>query len=173
MSSLRWWPGLSTRAAFAQATTTNASSDAALDKLIETRIHNNASLKKYRVDVAVNNGVATLTGTVPTEADRAKATKAATIPGHHPRRQPAARRSEPVAGTGGKFEEKTKAGAEKTKAGAEKAVDKTKEGADKAWDKTKEGAAKTKEGAETVGEKTKEGAGNGRRQDEGRRQQDR
>ena len=148
---------VSARAASAQTATTAASSDSALDKRIETRIHSNGSLKKYKIDVAVNNGVATLTGTVPTEADRAKATQAATIPGIS--RVDNQLAVDLTVGTGGKFEEKTKAAAEKTKAGAEKAADKTKEGADKAWEKTKEGAAKTKEGAGTVGEKTKEGAG--------------
>lgn len=153
---------VSTRAAFAQGTTTTASSDSALDKRIETRIHNVASLKKHEIHVSVNNGVATLTGTVPTEADRAKATQAATIPGiTRVDNQLVVDLNAGIdtKGTAGKFEEKTKAGAEKTKAGAEKAVDKTKEGADKAWEKTKEGAGKTKEGAGVVADKTKEGAG--------------
>jgi osmotically-inducible protein OsmY len=147
---------VSSRATFAQSAKTAASSDSVLDNRIETRIHNNASLKKFKIDVAVNNGVATLTGTVATEADRAKATQAATIPGIS--RVDNQLLVDLTVGTAGKVEEKTKAAAEKTKAGAEKTVDKTKEGADKAWEKTKEGAAKTKEGAGTVGEKTKEGA---------------
>lgn len=153
---------VSTRAAFAQATTTNASADSALDKRIEARIHNVASLKKHEIHVAVNNGVATLTGTVPTEADRTKAANAATIPGiTRVDNQLVVDLNAGIdtKGTTGKFEEKTKAGAEKTKAGVEKGVDKTKEGADKAWEKTKEGAGKTKEGAGVVADKTKEGAG--------------
>jgi osmotically-inducible protein OsmY len=153
---------LSTRAAFAQPTTTAASSDSVLDKRIETRIHNVSSLKKHEIHVSVNNGVATLTGTVPTEADRARATEAAKVPGITRVDNQLVVDLTVAAkakGTAGKVEEKTKEGAEKTKAGAEKAVDKTKEGADKAWDKTKEGASKTKEGAGVVADKTKEGAG--------------
>jgi len=150
---------VSARIASAQATTTNAPSDSALDKRIETRIHNNASLKKHEIHVDVSNGVATLTGTVPTEADRTKATQAATIPGItrvDNRLVVDLNAGVNMKGTAGKFEEKTKAGAEKTKAGAEKAADKTKEGADKAWEKTKEGAGtvadKTKEGVSKTGE---------------------
>jgi hyperosmotically inducible periplasmic protein len=152
---------ISTRAALAQ-TTTAASTDSTLDKRIETRINADSSLKKFDIKVSVNNGVAMLTGTVPTEADRAKATQAATIPGVSRVDNQLLvdlNAATTAKGTAGKFEEKTKAGAEKTKAGAEKAVDKTKEGADKAWEKTKEGAAKTKEGAGAVADKTKEGAG--------------
>jgi len=144
---------VSTRAAFAQAATTTASSDSALDKRIETRIHNNSALKKYNIDVAVNNGVATLTGTVPTEADRTKATQAATIPGVSRVDNQLVvdlNAATTAKGTAGKVEEKAKAGAEKTKAGAEKVAEKTKEGAGKVVDKTKEGAG-------TVAEKTKEG----------------
>jgi len=144
---------ISTRAAYAQAATTTASADSALAKRVETRIHNDASLKKYSVHVSVDKGVATLTGTVPTEADRAKATNIATIPGIT-RVDNQLVVDLTVKGTTGKVEEKTKAG-------AEKAADKTKEGADKAWEKTKEGAGtvadKTKEGASTVADKTKEG----------------
>jgi len=155
-------PG-STRAAFAQATTTTgAPADSALDKRIETRIHNVASLKKHEIHVSVNNGVATLTGTVPTEADRTKATNAATVPGiTRVDNQLVVDLNAGVdtKGTAGKFEDKTKAGAEKTKAGVEKGVDKTKEGVDKAWEKTKEGAGKSKEGAGVVADKTKDGAG--------------
>jgi osmotically-inducible protein OsmY len=150
---------ISTRAALAQ-TTTAASTDSTLDKRIETRIHNDTSLKKFGINVSVNNGVATLTGTVATEADRAKATQAATIPGVSRVDNQLLvdlNAATMAKGTAGKFEEKTKAGAEKTKAGAEKAADKTKEGADKAWEKTKEGASKTKEGAEKVADKTKDG----------------
>jgi len=140
---------LSTRAAFAQATTT-ASADSTLDKRIETRIHNDASLKKYTIHVSVDHGVATLTGTVPTEADRAKATRAATVPGVTRVDNQLIVDLAATKGTMGKVEDKTKKAAEKTKEGAEKAADKTKEGADKVWDKTKEGAG-------TVADKTKEG----------------
>jgi osmotically-inducible protein OsmY len=142
--------------AYAQAATTTASADSTLDKRIETRIHNDSSLKKYTINVSVDHGVATLTGTVPTEADRAKATRVATVPGITRVDNQLIVDLAAAKGTTGKVEEKTKAAAEKTKAGAEKAADKTKEGADKAWEKTKEGAGtvadKTKEGVSKTGE---------------------
>jgi osmotically-inducible protein OsmY len=135
-------------AALAGAATRQAAapSDKVLDKRIEQRIHNDATLKKYSIDVAVDGGVATLTGKVPTEADRAKATKLATIKG-------IARVDNKIVvdlpgattGTAGTIKEKSKEGAEKTKAGAEKVGEKTKEGAEKVADKTKEGLSKTGE----------------------------
>src|SRR3954465_7087713 len=64
----------------ASATTTAKTSTADLDSKIEKRI-NDSSLKKYDIKVSVNDGVATLTGTVATEADRRKAAELATISG--------------------------------------------------------------------------------------------
>src|SRR4029453_6296776 len=58
-----------------------AGSDKLLDNQIEKRIHTDATLKKYNIDVDVRGGVAKLTGTVPTEADRAKAAKLANVKG--------------------------------------------------------------------------------------------
>jgi osmotically-inducible protein OsmY len=158
---------ISTRAAFAQAAATTASADSTLDKRIENRFHSDSALKKYSINVSVDHGVATLTGTVATDADKAKATQVATIPGitrvDNQLIVDLAAGTKAMKGTTGKVEEKTKAAAEKTKAGAEKAAEKTKAGAEKAADKTKEGAdkawEKTKEGAGTVADKTKEGAG--------------
>jgi len=134
----------STVAAVPQASP--APSDKLLDDQIEKRIHSDAKLKKYSIDVDVNGGVATLTGTVPTEADRAKAATLANIKG-------IARVDNKILvdlpgatrGTAGTIKEKTKEGAEKTKEGAEKVGEKTKEGAEKVVDKTKEGLSKTGE----------------------------
>jgi osmotically-inducible protein OsmY len=100
----------------------------------------------YDIDVDVNGGVATLTGTVPTEADRAKAATLANVKG-------IARVDNKILvdlpgatkGTAGTIKEKAKEGAEKTKEGAEKVGEKTKEGAEKVVDKTKEGLSKTGE----------------------------
>jgi hyperosmotically inducible protein len=125
---------------------TAAASDKVLDTQIEQRIHSDATLKKHHIDVSVDAGVATLTGTVPTEADRTKATRLATIKG-------IARVDNKITvdlpgattGTAGTIKEKTKEGAEKTKEGAEKVAEKTKEGAGKVVDKTKEGLSKTGE----------------------------
>jgi osmotically-inducible protein OsmY len=125
---------------------TAAASDKVLDSRIEQRIHSDATLKKHHIDVSVDAGVATLTGTVPTEADRVKATRLATVKG-------IARVDNKITvdlpgattGTAGTIKEKTKEGAEKTKEGAEKVAEKTKEGAGKVVDKTKEGLSKTGE----------------------------
>ncbi len=129
----------STRAAGPQA----ASADHNADQRIEQRI-NGSSLHKYDVKVSVTNGVATLTGTVPTEADRRKATQLATVPG-------IARVENQLivdlaaTGTAGTAKAKTKEGVDKTKDAADKAADKTKSGGEKAVDKTKEGLSKTGE----------------------------
>jgi osmotically-inducible protein OsmY len=125
-------------AAAPQATTTASSdkADKALDSKITRRINADASLKKHHVTVSVDNGVATLEGTVRTDAQRNRAETLAKAAG-------AARVEnrlsvEPSAkGTSGTMERKTKEG-----------VDKTKEGAGNAWDKTKEGANKA--GAEVT-----------------------
>ncbi len=56
------------------------SADHNLDERIEDRL-SASSLKKYHVKVSVTNSVATLTGSVQTEAERRKATQLATIKG--------------------------------------------------------------------------------------------
>src|SRR5262245_28066799 len=54
--------------AFAKDAKTAPPSDKTLDSRIEYRIHHDAVLKKYKIDVAVEKGVATLSGAVPTDA---------------------------------------------------------------------------------------------------------
>jgi len=115
--------------------------DSTLDERIEKRIAADPSLKKHDIKIAVENGVATLTGTVQSQAERRKATQLATMTG-------VTRVDNQIVvdpstkGTTGTIE--------KTKEGAGKVAEKTKEGAVKVGEKTKEGAVK-------VGEKTKEG----------------
>jgi osmotically-inducible protein OsmY len=145
--------------AAAPQTTTITPSDSSLDKKIEKKLHA-SSLRKYNIKVDVDNGVAKLTGTVPTEADRRKAAQLATMPG-------VARVDNQLivdlnAGrTQGTSGSKIDKGAEKTKEGVEKGTEKTKEGLEKAVDKTKEGAEKgwekTKEGASTAADKSAQG----------------
>jgi hyperosmotically inducible protein len=128
--------------------------DSTLDTRIMKRI-DGSSLKKYNVKVSVDNGVATLTGTVAKEAERRKAAQLATIPGvarvdNQIVVDPAASRTSK--GTTGRIQ----TGAEKTKEGTNKAIDKSAEGISKAAEKTKEGAAKaadkTAEGFSKAGE---------------------
>lgn len=122
--------------------TTAAASDKSLDSRIEGRIHSDATLKKYEIDVSVEHGVATLSGTVATEADRAKAGNLAQITGISRVDNKLLVDLNAPTGTAGTIKEKSKAGAEKTKNGAEKAYDKTKDGAKVVGEKTKDGAVK-------------------------------
>ena len=108
---------------------TQASADRNLDERIEKRL-SASTLKKYNVKVSVTNGIATLTGTVATEADRLKATQLATMPGISRVDNQLIVDLNAPAGTSG-VKSTAKEGAEKTKDGAEKAVDKTKEGLSK------------------------------------------
>jgi osmotically-inducible protein OsmY len=128
---------------------TAAASDKSLDSRIEHRIHKDPSLKKYDIDVKVDAGVATLTGTVATEADRARAKRLATVNGiarvDNKIIVDLAAAQNKTTGTAGTIKEKTKEGAEKTKEGAEKVAEKTKEGAGKVVEKTKDGLSKTGE----------------------------
>ena len=115
---------------------TAAVKDSTLDERIEKRIAADPSLKKHDIKIAVENGVATLTGTVQSQSERRKATQLATITG-------VARVDNQIVvdpstkGTTGTIE--------KTKEGAGKVAEKTKEGAVKVGEKTKEGLSKTGE----------------------------
>jgi hyperosmotically inducible periplasmic protein len=124
--------------------TMSATSDKTLDSRIEGRIHSDATLKKYKIDVAVDGGVATLTGTVATEADRAKAGNLAQVSGisRVDNKLLVDLNAATTTGTAGTMKEKSKEGAEKTKNGAEKAYEKTKDGAKTVGEKTKDGAVK-------------------------------
>ena len=115
--------------------TTVTGQDRALDSRIEKRLGDEASLKKYDIKVSVEGGVATLTGTVATDAERTRAGELAKVPGvtrvdnRIVADLDAATRG--AKGTAGKLEDKSKAGAEKTKDAGSKAVDKTKDGVSK------------------------------------------
>ena len=123
-----------------------AASDKQLDSRIEQRIHKDPSLKKHNIDISVDNGVVTLTGTVATEAESARAKQLATVPGvTRVDNRIIVDMAAATKGTAGTIKDKTKEGAEKTKEGAEKVAEKTKEGASKVADKTKEGLSKTGE----------------------------
>ena len=126
------------------STTTAKAPDTATASKIEKRI-NATSLKKYDIKVSVNDGVATLTGTVATEADRRQAAQLATTDGiSRVDNQLVVDLNAGTAakGTTGKAESKIDKGADKTKKGVDKAIDKTKDGANTAYQKSKEGASK-------------------------------
>jgi hyperosmotically inducible periplasmic protein len=115
--------------------------DSTLDEQIEKKISKDATLKNYKVDVSVDNSIVTITGAVPTDAARRKATQIATMTGvarvdNQLVVDPAAPKNlKATVGTAG----------EKTKEGAEKVAEKTKDGAVKVGEKTKEGVSKTGE----------------------------
>ena len=123
-----------------QSTTTAQSSDS-LDSKITHRINADASLKKHDISVSVDNGVATLTGTVASSSERLRAAQLAKAAGATSVNNQIVVDPK-TKGTTGKLEAKTKAGAEKTKDGAEKVWDKTKEGTEKIADKTVAGTKK-------------------------------
>ena len=126
--------------------------DQTIDDQVESRIKNDSSLKKHTIVVTVDDGVVTLTGTVPTEAESAKAARIAKVTGVTRVNNNLIVTKEvkdDVKGTTGRAAEKTKDGAEKvgekTKDGAEKVGEKTKDGAEKVGKETKEVLSKTGE----------------------------
>jgi hyperosmotically inducible periplasmic protein len=115
--------------------------DQTIDDQVEARIKNDASLKKHTIVVTVDDGVVTLTGTVPTEAESAKAARIAKVAGVtrvNNNLIVTKDAKDDVKGTAGRV-------GEKTKDGAAKAGEKTKDGAEKVGDKSKEGLSKTGE----------------------------
>jgi len=132
--------------AMALQNTTTKSADEARDENIEHRLNADPSLKKFNIKVSVDSGVATLNGTVATEAQKARAARLATMSGiTRVDNQIVVDPSAGTKGTTGTIAQKTKEVGEKTKDGAVKVGEKTKEGAGKVVDKTKEGLSKTGE----------------------------
>jgi osmotically-inducible protein OsmY len=140
----------SARAAVPQAPAV-ASADHNLDERIEKRL-DRSTLKKYDVKVSVTNGVASLTGTVPTEADRRKATQLATIRGITRVENQLLVDLNATKGTSGTLKSTAKEGAEKTKEGAEKVAEKTKEGLSKTGEVITDGWITTRVHSKFVGE---------------------
>lgn len=118
-------PSTSRAAATHQAGSSPAQS---IEDRIEDRFDADATLKHFDVDVSVTDGVATLTGTVATAADRRRAETLATISG-------ISRVQNDI------IVDATAA----NKSTADAIVDKTKQGVETAADKTKEALSKTGE----------------------------
>jgi hyperosmotically inducible protein len=115
--------------------------DQTIDDQVESRIKNDSSLKKHTIVVTVDDGVVTLTGTVPTEAESAKAARIANVAGVtrvNNNLIVTKDVKDDVKGTTG-------TAVEKTKDGAEKVGEKTKDGAEKVGKETKEVLSKTGE----------------------------
>ena len=134
-------------AALAQTSTAAKIDDSTIKSKVEARLKSTESLKKDTIDVSVENGVVTLTGTVHTAAQSARALQLAKVAG--------------VTKVENKLEvEKTEGTMEKAGAKADKTMDKagekTKSAAEKTKDASVKGAEKTKDAAVKVGEKTKD-----------------
>jgi len=147
----------------AQAASTAKPSDKTVDARIDQRLKADPTLKNYNIRVSVDGSVATLTGTVPTEADRAKAADLAKVNGiTRVDNQIVVDLNAGTKGTAGTLKDKTKEAGEKTKEGSEKVYDKTKEGTKAGYGKAKSGGGKvvekTKEGGEKAIDATKKGA---------------
>jgi hyperosmotically inducible periplasmic protein len=134
--------------------------DDTLDERIETRVRQDADLKNHDVNVSVDNGVATLTGTVATNAQKTRAATLARMNGITRVDNKIVVDAKHV-GTKGTVES-TKEAARETKEAAKEVGKATKEVSKDVAEKTKDGAVvvaeKTKDGAVVVAEKTKEGA---------------
>ncbi len=140
-------PISSASAAVLQTATTTASDKAIADR-IEKRIARDPSLKDFSISVDVDKRIATLKGTVATEADRGKVAEIAKLSGATrvennivADREAAGR----TKGTAGKISEKTGQAVDKTKEVGGTVIDKTKEGAEKTVEVTKDAAGKTAE----------------------------
>jgi len=112
-------------------TTVAKPSDSALDSRIERRFKADASLHKYGVKVNVEGAVATISGTVATDTQRARAARLAAVQG--------------VARVDNQIAVDASVASKSTSGTLAKVGEKTKEGAEKVADKTKEGLSKTGE----------------------------
>jgi len=136
--------------------TTAAPAAKVTDSTIESRI--TASLKKDSalaprdIDLDVDNGVVTLTGTVRTDAERASAGRLAKISG-------VTRVINNIEVDPKIDESKLDNAAEKTKSGLNKAVDATAKAATKTKEAVKKGVGKTEEGVGKAADKTADAVG--------------
>jgi hyperosmotically inducible protein len=135
--------------------TTSASAkvdDSAIESRINASLKNNSALAPRNIDVDVDKGVVTLTGTVRTEAERANAGRLAQGTG-------VTRVINNIEVNPKVDESKLDNAADKTKAGLNKAVDATAKAAGKTKEGVKKGVGKTEEGVGKAADKTSEAVG--------------
>jgi hyperosmotically inducible protein len=135
-------------AAWAQASTATKVDDSTIKSRVEARLKSADSLKNDTIDVSVENGVVTLTGTVHSEAQSLRARQLAKVAG--------VTKVENKLDVDSKTERTMEKAAAKTGKAMDKAGEKTKDAAEKTKDATVKGAEKTKDAAAKVGEKTKD-----------------
>ena len=126
-------------------TATAKPTDSQLADKINAKLDADASLKKFDIDASVNAGVATLKGTVATEAQKMRAARDARMAGITRVDNQIALDKDAGKGIGTQMKEGTEKAGGKTKEAAKTAGEKTKEGAQTVGAKTKEGASKTGE----------------------------
>jgi osmotically-inducible protein OsmY len=147
-------------AALAQAAATAGAAkvdDGALKTRIQSRIKSSATLKDADVDVAVDNGVVTLTGTVHSEAQSLRAASLAKVTGVT-NVENKLKVDSASARAMDKAEDKTDKAGEKTESAMHKAGDKTGKAAEKVGEKTADAARATGTAGKKAGVKTKDAA---------------
>jgi hyperosmotically inducible protein len=135
-----------------QATSTAKTTDSAIESRITAALKENSALAPRDIDVDVDNGVVTLTGTVRTEDERASAGRIAQV-------GVAARVINNIEVNPKVDESKIDKAADKTKSGLEKAVDATAKAARKTKEGVTKGVGKTEEGVGKAAEKTSDALG--------------
>lgn len=144
IAALALSPSVARAQAAPTAKTTQKVADSTLDNRVEARLKADATLKNLSIDVAVDNGVVTLTGTVHSAIQRSRAETLARIRG-------VARvenKLDVTAATTGAAEKDKKTmekAGEKTGKTMDKAAAKAEKTMDKAVDKTKSGASEVGE----------------------------
>jgi osmotically-inducible protein OsmY len=150
-------------AASAQTSSAAKADDSAIKSRVEAKLKSSDSLKNDHIVVSVDHGVVTLSGTVHSEAQSARARELAKVEGVTNVENKLDVASASDKGVVGKTTDATTKGAEKTKdataKGAEKTKDATVKGAEKTKDATVKGAEKTKDATAKGAEKTKDTAG--------------
>jgi osmotically-inducible protein OsmY len=147
-------------AALAQTASTAGTAkvdDGALKTRIESRLKSSATLKDTDIDVAVDHGVVTLTGTVHSEAQNLRAASLAKVTGvtsveNKLKVDSATTRAMDKAG------DKTDKAMDKAADKSDKAGDKTESAMHKAGDKTEKAAEKVGTAGKKAGVKTKDAA---------------
>ena len=154
--------GLAPQIAFAQATTTAGTTsakadDSTLKSGIETRLKDSSALKGDDINVDVDKGVVTLTGTVHSQSQKAHAAALAKVAGVTRvtnKLNVENKTTQAIDKAGDKTDQAAHKTAEKTDEAAHKAADKTDEAAHKAAEKTDHAAHKTAEKTDDAADKS-------------------
>ena len=150
---------ISPSAAWAQAGTATKVDDGTIKTRVEARLKSADSLKDDKIDVSVDNGVVTLTGTVGSIAQSVRARQLARIDGVtrvENKLEVDSKTERTMDKAAAKTEKTMDKAAAKTEKTMDKAGEKSKNVAEKTKDATVKGAEKTKDAAVKVGEKTKD-----------------